>query len=219
MKNHWTAMALAVSLLATQAAAAGEFTGTLSDGAPCASADLLQTGSGNFELLPKQTDGISGEVKVTGKVYEKASICKVYPFMRVVSIKQESGKREQVPESPASRTAKMYPGRHITTPPQKIEFFTSARGAGGAVDSAIEAKKTFPRCAVMVKIAGASMMQLAQIAIAVDKTQNAYPKGLIITGGNPNGPTAGILVTAQNIHRRYRTFDEFYQQYANDNAQ
>ena len=212
-------MALSISLLAAQTAAAGEFMGKLSDGAPCASADLLRTSRGDFELLPRQTDGISGEVKVTGKVYEKASICKVYPFMRITSIKLESGKQEQASKRPIGRTEKTHPGRHITTPPQKIEFFASVQGAGGAVDSAMEAKKTFPRCAVMVEIAGASMMQLAQIAIAVDKTQNAYPKGLIITGGSPNGPTAGILVTAQNIHRTYRTFDEFYQQYANDNAQ
>ncbi|MHB8315157.1 MAG: hypothetical protein ACYDCW_05490 [Acidithiobacillus ferrivorans] len=212
-------MVLSINLIAAQSSAAGEFTGTLSDGAPCAAADLLRTSRGDFELLPRQTDGISGEVKVTGKIYEKASICKVYPFMRITSIKLESGKQEQASIRPVSRTEKTHPKRHITTPPQKIEFLASVQGAGGAVDSAMEAKKTFPRCAVTVKIAGATMMQLAQLAVAVDKTQKAYPKGLIITGGNSNGPTAGLLVTAQNIHRTYRTFDEFYQQYANDNAQ
>ena len=212
-------MVLSISLIAAQTSAAGEFTGTLSDGAPCASADLLRSSSGDFELLPKQTDGISGEVKVTGKIYEKASICKVHPFMRIISIKQESGEQEQASKKYISRTEKMSPGRRITTPPQKIEFFASVRGAGGAVDSAMEAKKTFPRCGVTVRIAGATMMQLAQIAIAVDKTQNAYPKGLVITGGNPNGPTSGILVSSADTSRTYPTFDEFYQQYANDNAQ
>ena len=219
MRTHWIAAVLGLSLFATQAAAAGQYEGKLSDGAPCASADLLKTGRGDFELLPKQTDGISGEVKVTGKVYEKASICKVYPFMRIISIKPESNNREQTHERPTGTEKKRHTGQHITTAPQKIEFFTSARGAGSAVDSAMEAKKTFPRCAVMVKIAGASMMQLAQIAIAVDKTQNAYPKGLIITGGNLHGPMSGILVTAGKTNRTYQSFDEFYQQYANDTAQ
>ena len=212
-------MVLIVCLLAAQTAVAREYSGKLEDGAPCAAADLLQTRSGNFELLPKQVDGISGKVKITGEVYEKASICKVYPFMRIIRITREPGKQEPARERTGSTPEEEHRGRRITTPPQKIEFFTSVHSAGGALDSAMTAKRTFPGCTVTVKIAGANMMQLAQIAVAVGKTQKTYPKGLIITGGNPKGPTGGILVSSDNASRAYPTFDEFYQVYANDNAQ
>ncbi|WP_143214968.1 hypothetical protein [Acidithiobacillus albertensis] len=165
---------------------AENFSGTITDGEPCSKADLFRSNHGDFELLPGQTKGIKGNVEISGLVYPKASICKVYPFLRVKKIAREGHAKKKV-------VAPGAPGKI-----SKITVFTTKALAGKAMAEAVKLKQSHSRTVVILKISGANMENLAQLAVAMHQEHIPFRKGLEITEAGRGSPTSGVQIDYAN---------------------
>lgn len=185
--------------------------GYIIDGKPCAGADLLVTHGGRrYELLPKQTDGISGPVDLSGKVYPKASICKVYPFFQVLHIKK-AGPATAAPKRARADDAT---GAQLRAA-RKFFVFTQMPGNSvKALREAVALQKEFPASHVTLYIVGGTIENMAKLALLMRQDHLTFRSGFRITAAPKGSPSEGIDVIWQQSHRYFHSFDAL-DRYAN----
>lgn len=203
MINTRALLAMGIVFCAFSMSAFSEtFHGTITDGEPCAKADLLRSDHGHYELLPRQTKHIHGRVSITGVVYPKASICKIYPFLRIEKI-ASSTVATQNPSIMPRRSASQE--QHIA----KILIYTTKSNAGKAMATAVKIKNQHPEAQVILKVSGGSLEAMAELAVAMAKEHITYPKGLDIAQGGNNEPDSGAqVIFASGATKNYANANE-----------
>ena len=195
------AVAAILALVATPAMATLQ--GQIIDGKPCARADLFITRSGaHYELLPGQTKGITGNVIVTGVVYPKASICKVYPFLRILRIRRAGSGPAIGPVRPhRSRPVALRYAREFQI------FAPTPADSVRQLHEAVGIEKEYPHSRVTLYINDGNIESMAKLAFVMYREKLPFRKGFKITAAPPGSPTHGIEVVWPQERQYFHSYD------------
>jgi len=189
-------------------AKAQTYQGEIIDAKPCPKADLFISASGQrFELLPSQTEGISGKVRLHGLIYPKASICKIYPWMRVWDLQPLSGSSSVKPDN-EQRPKQQKMARLTLRKATRIDVYGEANDLLPPLRQAVSLQRSLPHAKVSLLIVDGNMESLAHAAVLMKQQNIPFPKGFQITMAKAGSPQQGVLVHWHSGEKRYfRSFN------------